>query len=388
MSISARTSGDEAALRASPVFSNRPQSASEWQALASKSLGGNQVSQALWATARAAACEARIEPLVELLAEHAEPRPEEAALELAEQVATEAGHEFAAMAEAMLQGGDPAALLRACALLLDQRQRPCAALDYLNAAILLAPDRPAYLFTRGLLLASLGLDIQALKDAESLSDSDPDRARFLTQCVQVLFPAFDFWPSRAALGAEGRPMKLGQPAAAISAAFQRYATRLSLLRAKLAEYVKPGVTVRWMPPDLTPLLPKGPLKLSAKDDVDETRGLDAATLPDLLLAARGDWAALSWLSWACGLTSVAPLKTIRPAKTLGVAVAQAAEWLNGCRKAQQGGKAIGFEDFDALEPALVPMAAAQYTELNAMFQWLVDAQVSSPWRRSFREVAP
>ncbi|HEX4621550.1 MAG TPA: thiol reductase thioredoxin, partial [Myxococcaceae bacterium] len=313
---------------------------------------------------------------------------------------------FAPLANALLRGGDAAALLRGVAILLDKGDRPRAALDYINAAILLGPDRPQNLFTRSLILMSLGLDAHALDDAQALAAAEPDRGRFLQRYAQVLFPDFDFWPGREAPETtyDGLPDKPAQDLPAIQRVVQKYATRLDKVRERLAAFTKEGVSPHWRIPSLEGLLPDGRVELDQaeleQEDSEESISIDETVDVDgpityLMRLARADWQALCWLCWSCGLSDVAMPKKILPPKTFGKAAGMSAQRLWRCRDRRvtggegaksQGVKTFQWEgiDIDTLEPPLVPIAEAQYAEMQAMFNWLTNTSHLSPWQDNLR----
>jgi hypothetical protein len=185
---------------------------------------------------------------------------------------------------------------------------------------------------------------------------------------------------------------------------QKYATRLQMLRERMLEFLKPGISMRWLPPDLTHLLKEGKVDLDTEEleqeegeaiAIDETLEIENAQLPDLLRIARADWHALNWLCWACGLSEVVMPKKLVPPKSFGQAAGMSAQRLWRCRDRRitggagargQGAKGFFWEgiDIDSLEGPLVPIAEMQYAETQAMFYWLSDASNISPWQDNLR----
>lgn len=388
----------------STVLSSVSLPAEDWRAFAQKCLDEKHPGEAVLAFARATATDYDLKPLMQTLSRHALPRSYPAGAQVAASLADVEG--FSPYVNSILRGGDPAQLLRGIAIQLDQGNRPRAALDFINAAILLAPERTSYLFTRGLVLMSLGLDRHAALDAQTLEKSEGDRGRFLDHYVQVLFPTFDFWAAKELPETTytGLPDKPGQDLGAVQRVVQKYATRLQMLRARMLEFLKQGVSMRWLPPDLSHLLKEGPVDLDTEEleqeegdpiAIDETLEIENSQLPDLLRIARADWHALNWLCWACGLSEVVMPKKLVPPKTFGQAAGMSAQRLWRCRDRRitggqaargQGAKGFFWEgiDIDSLEGPLVPIAEMQYAETQAMFYWLSDASNISPWQDNLR----
>ncbi|MHA7628831.1 thioredoxin domain-containing protein [Corallococcus sp. M7] len=395
---------DEQTLARSPVFSNLPRSAEGWRELAKEARADRRYREALLATARACATSLDIQPLKQGLEELTLPRTKDSASEVAHSVVEGAGQAWAPMADALMRGGEAATLLRAYAVLLDQTDRPRAALDFLHAAMLLAPERKAYLFTRGLILLNLGVADQVHKDAEELAEVEPDTARFLATYARTSFPRFDFWagqePPRCTY--DGLPEKPEQSLEAIQQLVRKYATRLQAMRGALLQRYKPGATVSWMPPDLSGLLGDGPVELKQEEvewdedeqvEIDETLNLEMG-FADLTLMLRGDWSALSWLLWSCGETTFKMPTRIAPPADYGQAAGQASQrlWQSRDRKFRgnasttKPGQGFLFEGvaLGDLHPNLVSIAERQYAETQAMFYWLNDPDNVSPWQSNLR----
>jgi antitoxin component YwqK of YwqJK toxin-antitoxin module len=400
---------DEERLLASAVLSNETKSFDLWHLLAEECVEGKRPGEAVLAAARAAACSGSVKGVMDLLAELSLPRASAHALEVAETVAaTDAP--ISVLLNVILRGGAPAPLLRAVAVRLDQQGRCRAALDFVNTAILFEPLESAYLFTRALVLMSLGLPAQALLDARAREKDKADEARFLCAYAQALYPRFDFWPSRERPQStfEDLPQGPAQPPAAVRVVFLKYVTRLSILREELLAWVKPGVDVDWLPPDLSRHLPKGPVKLetntfevegedgeASQIAVDERMRVNGLGLPELLRLARADWAALTWLCWASGLQEIALPKALVAPADFGQAAGMAVQRLWRARDRRVTGgvvarreKAPSFEwegvDIDALHAGLLSMPEAEYAEMAAMFRWLTDAHNRSPWQDNLR----
>ncbi|MFP2924442.1 thioredoxin domain-containing protein [Pyxidicoccus sp. 3LG] len=396
----------EEEMQRSPVFTNLPKPAREWRQLADARIAEKKYGEALLALARAAACDQQVESLQALMAKVTLPRNPENAEQVAGQTLEGAGQAWAPMADTLLRGGDAAMLLRGYAVLLDQSDRPRAALDFINAALLLEPGRTSYLFTRGLILLNMGLDQHALKDAEGLATVEPQTAQFLGAYTRCLFPRFEFWPAKEKPHStyDGLPEAPAQELVAVQRIVQKYATRLQLLRSEMLKRFKPGAALPWMPPDVSGLLPGGPVELAVEDleseeeetiSIDESLSVAKLGLPDLARHARADWNALTWLLWAVGERGVVMPKAVAPPKDFGHAAGMSSQrlWRSRDRRVTGGrgakmSNAPGFQfegvDIDELHPNLVGIAEQQYAEMQAMFYWLVDASNVSPWQDNLR----
>jgi hypothetical protein len=335
------------------------------------------------------------------------PLSEKARTELTEQV--EELEDLGMVLNAITCGAEPAAALRRMAVLLDQLEISWAALDFVEAALMMAPERKDYLFTKALVLISLGQDRSADDVIVELGEANPEQGAFLQTYLNALFPRFDFWPARASPETyyDGLPEKPAQPVEKINGTIQKYATRLMAIREAMHARVD---GVDWMLPDLSHLLPDGPVELGQwsfegedpDDDaevffveVDETIDVEDVAIPTLLRMARDDWNALCWLCWAIGLDEVALAEDIRYRENFGKAAGMAAQRLWRCRdKVHMGGRGAemqGIEGFvwegteiDELHPAVAGIAESQYAEMQAMFYFLTDANNQSPWQDNLR----
>jgi hypothetical protein len=211
----------------------------------------------------------------------------------------------------------------------------------------------------------------------------------------------------------------------VRAVIQRYATRIVRLRQALRARV--DADVPFMIPDLTALLPDGPVALSrwmfsmsadeyegreptqevtANGDealrsvditVDEGHDLamETATVPDILRRARADWSGLVWLCWAVGLDAPGYPDVIHPPPAFSRAAVMTLERAWRCRdKLNTSGllaltKGIpGFEwegtSIDLIPAALASVALDEYVEARAVFSWLCDPENRSPWQEDLR----
>lgn len=401
--------GDPSALDAAPrleAFANEGRSADAWRALAQARFDAGAVAEGLCLMARAAAAAKSPAPLLEALASRARPMRAEAAEALAE----EAGDELPGLAIALVRGAAPAAVLRKLAVVLDQKLLSRAALDYVNAALLVSPGSTEFLFTRALVLMSLGLDAQASRDASDLASAQPEQAEFLLDYLRFLFPRFDFWPAKEKPETyyTGLPEQPARSLDEVRAVAQKYATRLSLIRGALLQVMTPEAP--WLPPDLSALLPDGPVDLESgsyerpsEDDPDEAESVDfdetleveGADIPTLVRLARADWSALGWLCWSAGLDDVSLPEALVPPKDFDQAAGMSAQRLWRARDQRLfGGRNARAQDIPSFEwegadlgglhPNLASIAEQQYAEMKALFLWLSDAAVKTPWQDGLR----
>ncbi|XXF76199.1 thioredoxin domain-containing protein [Myxococcaceae bacterium GXIMD 01537] len=396
----------EEELQRSPVFSNLPRDAEGWRALAEEARSERRYREALLGMARASAMALDPQPLKEWLAQLTLPRTEENARATAAEVVEGSGSEWAPMADTLVRGGEAATLLRGYAVLLDQSERPRAALDFILAAMLLAPERKGYLFTRSLILVNLGLGDQAQKDAHALAEAEPASSQFLLTYARALFPRYDFWAGQEAPRStyNGLPSGPEQDLGAVQGVVRKYATRIHLLRSEILRRFKSGAQVSWLPPDVSSLIPDGPVELEEteveREDgdtvaVDETLSVAGMGLPSLARLARADWWALTWLLWACGEKTVRMPQHLAPPADFGLAAGQASQRLWQCRdrryRGGQGSRDAGMPSFtlegvdlQSLDSSMVGIAEEQYAETQAMFFWLTSATNVSPWQNDLR----
>ena len=182
--------------------------------------------------------------------------------------------------DALVRGGDVYALLRALATHTGGVGR--AALDFVELAIALSPDRHEAHLTRALLRVERGQHEGALLDADRLRAPLPEAAGFLTDYTRVLRPRFDFWPAAMVLPdlPEEIPVEPAQPIERVQAAAAVYATRLTMIREALLRF-RPDAP-DWVPPPLRALLPAGPVELRKGDavieDEDESGNIEETTV--------------------------------------------------------------------------------------------------------------
>lgn len=308
----------------------------------------------------------------------------------------------------LIEGANPAMVLNAIAVALDQRFQSRAALDFTNAAMLLEPTRSSFLFTRALILMSLGLKDEAEKDANDLAAESPEKAEFLLSYLRGLFPAWDFQPDLEAPRStfEDLPEAPSRDVDDFALLQKKYAMRLMTLRAAMLEKLQPGAP--GLPPDVSFLLPDGPVPLESGEveledddgdtssvDFDETLDFGDGDLPTLFRLARADWVALTWLCWAAGLDEVAPITGLEPRELFGQAAGMAQQrlWRSRDQRAFGGRNARAhgvpaFEwegaDVGELPGPVAGIAEQQYAEMQALFMWLTNERLQSPWMDNLR----
>jgi hypothetical protein len=374
---------------------------------------------ALHAAARAANAANDAAPLRQRLARLALPRQPESALALAAALVAREGGGLSMVANGLPSGADAASVLRALATLLVGRDH--VALELVNAALLLSPERADCRVTRALVAIHLGRPEAALADVAALPDEHLEQREFLAGYARVIFPAFPFAPAtEAAIETHFTdvPEGVDQPLEKVVAAIQKYATRLGVLRAAVSARLPEGQSPPWLPPALPALLPDGPVALETwefeeivepeEDDpeapepeptlvtVDERVTVDdAASLPALMRQARRDWVGLCWLCWAAGLERVALPAALEPPEDLGAAAGMSIERLwrcrdklitGGLRAMTQGVPGFVWEgiEIDLLPGILAEIAADEYREMRAVFFWLCDQGVQSMWQDNLR----
>ncbi|MBL8949679.1 MAG: thiol reductase thioredoxin [Myxococcaceae bacterium] len=396
---------DTAALQGSNVFEDRRQGADAWEALAKEHAEAGRPGEGALAMARAAASSRSVEKLDAYLREHTLPRPPDEAEAFGKQAAPTQGFDLGVAVNALLRGASPAMVLRGIAVWLDQEQYSRAALDFINAAMLLAPDHLDLLFTRALVLMSLGLDEQARHDANALAAVEGDQAEFLLHYLDALFPTFDFWPAKdkPTTTYDGLPEGPDRTVAEVKEVAQKLATRIDRVRAELLTRMKPDV--RWMVPDVSSFLKGAKVTLettsfTVKDDegeeteveIDENLEVEGFDVPRLMRIARAEWGALTWLCWAAGLTKVAmPIKVAAPAD-YGQAAGMSQQRLWRARDLRvMGPREVDSPSFQwegmAIEEvpvALAGIAEGEYAEMQAVFYWLTDKTIRSPWQDNVR----
>jgi antitoxin component YwqK of YwqJK toxin-antitoxin module len=386
-----------------------------WWATAHALRAEGRAREGLCAAARAAATEGDPAALAQFLAADVVPLRPELAVRRGDALVQSTDVTVSAILEALLAGADPASAFRALAAVLPGAHP--AAPDFVAASLLLAPERPMTHLTRALIRFQLGDETGALADAAIVEGESPESADSLRAYLQATFRPYDFWPARQALEPDptlaGLPAGLVRDLGEVREAIAVFATRLMRLRTALRSMIGPEAKPAWLPPDLSPLLPVGPVCLRRQSvaaidpagepdggdgtvEIDEQLDLDGLGVPALLGLAQIDWGALSWLCWSVGLERVAlPAATVEPPLfAVAMKMIVTRTWRAQDRLATGGLLArangvAGFEwqgvDIDALPQHLALAAAEAYTAARSVFLWLASPEVVSPFQRDLRD---
>jgi hypothetical protein len=261
------------------------------------------------------------------------------------------------------------------------------------------------LFTRVLVLMSLGLDEQARNDANALAVVEAEQAEFLLHYLDALFPTFDWWPGKEkpTTSYDGLPEGPDRTLAEVKEVAQKLATRVTRVRRELLSRIKPEV--RWMVPDVSHLLKGAKVTLeetsftSTDDDgqqtlvqIAEDLKVDGLDIPHLMRLARAEWSALTWLCWACGSSKLSMPSAVTAPPEYGLAAGMAQQRLWRARDLRvMGQREVDSPSFTwegmSIEEVPVPLAhlaEAQYADMQALFYWLTDKTVRSPWQDNVR----
>jgi hypothetical protein len=312
---------------------------------------------------------------------------------------------------AALGGASPALILRHLALALSGHAP--AALEYFDASLELDPEQDHAPLARGLLCIEQGQPDGALTAAAALQRRSEPASVLLRDFCRISYGGFVFRPALdgvATFEEELLELHPAHPLAAIRRAIGLYATRIGLVRAELQR--RAGSEAAWLPPDTTELLPDGPVELRhftariedegdagpeiSEVEIDERVTLERSTR-ELLLTARSDWAALSWLCWSVGLDRVALPEKVDPPPNLSAAIHQATLrcWRAHDRVRTRGlvamaRKAPSFTwegmAIDDVPAHLAELVAAEYLEVRAQFMWQLFEQNVSPFQADLRRV--
>jgi hypothetical protein len=412
---------DEATLLTSPALADVPDATrATWDDTARALAAEGRPAEAILAAARASALSGDAAPLAAAVARLALPRHVESAQALAAELVQKADGRLAPLVNGLSAGADAPGVLRSLASSLSSRDR--VALALVDAALLLTPERSDCHVTRALVNVHLGRPEAARADAAALPEELAEQRVFLETYVRVVFSRFDFAPGREEIRTAfpDVPEAPEQPLPKVVAQIEKYATRLGLVREAVRQRMG-DAEVEWLPPDVAGLLPTGPVALEkwefeevvededgdededGEEDaegtlvtVDETLLFEPTTsLPSLMRIARREWAGLCWLCWSAGLDRVARPQALRPPADFGPAAGMSIERLwrsrdrlitGGLRAMTQGVPGFTWEgvEIDALSPVLVEFAAEEYLEMRAVFYWLCDEGVQSPWQNNLR----
>jgi hypothetical protein len=412
---------DDDGLRASPALANATAPAAAWREMARELAATHRPAEALLAEARAAVASGDAAPLRDALRRLTLPRQAASALTLAAEVVKRADGRLDLVANALPAGADAPSLLRALASSLTGRET--VALELVDAALLLDPTRAECRVTRALLAIHLGRPEVARAEAAALPLDYAEGRAFIEAYTSVVFSSYPFAPACLEIKTAFPDVPEGpeQPLENVRAQIAKYATRLGLLRDAVRARLPAGAAPAWLPPDVAGLLPEGPVALErwefeevvVEDEdgdedgdgreaeakvvtVDETLVIEASTpLPTLLRQARREWVGLCWMCWGVGLERVALPEEIRPPDEFGQAAGLSIERLwrcrdrlvtGGLRALTQGVPGFQWEglEIELMPPLLAEIASDEFREMRAVFYWLCDEGVQSPWQHNVR----
>jgi len=400
-------------LEASPAFAMEFRDG--W-ALADALVGRQRVREALCAAARAAARDGNRAALARFLVEHVVALTPETAAERGELLARAGDLDVTTVLEALTLGTDAAAAFRALAGVLPGPS--AAAADFVEASLLLAPERRMTHLTRALIRVQRGDVTGARADAVVVEAESPGAADSLLAYIRVGFRPFVFKPSAEILVPDPELESvfggIGQTLEAIRHIVRVYATRLGLVRSTIRAIVGDRAEPDWLPPDVSALLLDGAETLRRESiacepeegfaevgapatvEIDEEIATDGLGVPALLALAQADHFALAWLCWASGLDQIALPEKLQPRETFTAAMKMIVKrhW-RANNRATTGGllafatRTPGFEwqdmDIDLVPPHFLGMVAAEYLAARSMFLWLTSPEASSPFQNDLRD---
>ena len=384
---------DSDALWASPVAEERRRTAEEWETLSRRLVSEGRQTEALLAAARAAGVQKRPAVLNAFADTFTLARTEESGFELANRAGQ--SEDFSYMANALLRGARLGPLLQLMCVMADRAGRPRFALDLVDAALALVPDKHPYLRSRALLLLELG-QVEDMDDVvRRLEPVAADDATLFREYGKLLFPRFGMWQPR--LATEGTDRTVRQSLDAVRRVATVYATRLAVLRDRIVQRVESrgDPTPAWLPPNIAEVLPDGRVELTERTEdvdgntvaIDETVG-SSETVRRLMAEWRDEWAPLCLLLWAVGEDAIRIPTSLAPRAELGRADAAVAGFLARL----QGDDEVPPEDAhqidgipcDALTGQGASMARSQLFEMKVLLDWLTDASYVSPWQADLR----
>jgi len=336
------------------------------------------------------------------------------AAEQGEQLIRSPGVTLAQAVEALSGGTDPVAALRALAGVLPGASR--AALDFVEAALLLAPDDPGAHLTRALVRFQHG-DVDGMAaDLAVVERGAPEAAATLRATMAATFRPFTFAPDGESLTPDPTLAELGagiiRDLDEVRRVVAVYATRLGAARAAIEAHRSEAAMSWSLPPDVGALLADGPVPLrhervvpaAAEDEgedpapveIDERLDTAALSVPMLLAEAQADWGALCWLCWSVGLDAVELPAAIAERPLMAVAMKMI---VTRCWRAQDQVKTAGLlarsngvpgfrwngAELDTVPPHVARAIAEEYLRTRAMFLWLASPDVVSPFQVDLRD---
>ncbi len=388
--------------------------AEDWWALFRALRAEGRVREALCAAARAAAREGDRAALERALTADVVPLAPALAAQRGEALEHSVGVKVWSILDALVCGADAASAFRALAAVLPGVS--AAAADFVEVSLLLAPERKTIHLTRALIRLQRGDEAGARADLVIVAAESPDAATLLIGQMQTVLRPFDDWPAREQLLPDPLLADLGagivRERDEVRAAVGVYATRIGRTRAAVQALIGTGATPVWLPPDLSALLPRGPVALRrekvsielgdgetaemAEAEIIEEIATDGLGVPALLAEAQADWGALSWLCWSVGLDRVALPEALAEAPLFAVAMKTI---VTRCWRAQDRLKTGGLLarangvpgfawqgiDIDALPQHLAQAAAEEYLRARSVFLWLADPEAVSPFQVDLRD---
>ena len=408
---------DDGAAATSPAFAD----GRDWRAVADELFAARRVREALAADARAAVAARDRELLVRAVAEHVVPLTPDREAQWGESVAQSSDATPSAILDALMGGADAASVFRGLASVLPGPS--AAAADFVEASLLLAPDRRMTYLTRALLRFQRGDEAAARADADIVAQESTEAAESLRSYADTMFRAFDWWPAREEFAPDPELVDVvvepAQSLESIHHLIAVYGTRLARVRDRIQALLGGGAPPPpWMPPDPSALLPDGPVALRREQiecepdeagqpqsvELDEQVDIDGLGVPVLLGLAHQDWAALSWLLWAVGEgapPSSGPARlsipsAVAPAADLAAAMKMVVRRTWRIKDRLATGSLLsrtkgipGFEwqgmDIDDLPQHFAQLAEGEYVAARSMFLWLVSEDSLSPFQDDIRD---
>lgn len=261
--------------------------------------------------------------------------------------------------------------------------RPCCILE--SARVMKQEYR------RGELLAESFYDARGelLPDAEGAFGARGFAQPLRERESDPLHGEYGFWPASEAFAhvAPEERVAVEQPLAAVRAAVQRAARRVSLLRGELLDQ-----GADFAPPDVSALLGDAPplrrFSFAIEGD-DATRVQVDEALPPLhgvaalSAQARLEWTQLCWLCWAAGSSRVELPERLAPRPELYSALLHASQ-----RQAALTGHELAPDSrphFHGLDEMRLPATALEYLgqhyrEVRAALLFASDPECQSPWQ--------
>ena len=388
--------------------------ADDWWTLSRALRAEGRVREALCAAARAAVHEGDRAALERAIAADVVPLAPALAAQRGEALEQSVEVKVWSILDALVCGADAASAFRALAAVLPGLS--AAAADFVEASLLLAPERKTIHLTRALVRLQRGDEAGARADLVIVAAESPDAATLLVGQLETVLRPFDDWPAREQLLPDPSLADLGagivRELDEVRAAVGVYATRIGRVRAAVQALIGTGATPVWLPPDLSALLPGGPVALRrekvsvdlgdeetvemAEAEIIEEIATDGLGVPALLAEAQADWGALSWLCWSVGLDRVAlPVALAEPPlfavamKTIVTRCWRAQDRLKTGGLLARANGVPGFAwqgiDIDALPQHLAQAAAEEYLRARSVFLWLADPEAVSPFQVDLRD---